>query len=422
MKMQNLETQNEKKGVKNMRKYAKSRKGITLIALVITIIVLLILAGISITMLSGDNSVLKRGAEAKETSVDSSVKEEIILAYNGAQTEGYVERWTTQQIANDIEEELKKEDSSAKAKATGTSIKVTYKGYEAVINTSAGSLVSFARKTTSNPNALTVGQAYDDALISIGSKFTYTGNGITDWIVFGKDDEGNVLLTTKNAVTTDPFTLNCDAQHWLSCEDDLNAHCSTAKYGDESKGIRARSITLEDINRVTGYTEPELTNYTFGTEQDYANGKVDYYYPTTETASAETNAYWKKATNASESKTLTQICSNVHEPYSYGSSSVSNGTVDLVFGTLIDENYDENSLYYVVASRAVGVFSSYAGFGVASVYCGGVGSYYCYLCGSGSSGAGSSGDASSVSVRPIVSLPSDLEVQEGTGGIYELSE
>ena len=41
-------------------------KGITLIALVISIIVLLILAGISISMLAGDNSILKRAVDAKE--------------------------------------------------------------------------------------------------------------------------------------------------------------------------------------------------------------------------------------------------------------------------------------------------------------------------------------------------------------------
>ena len=38
----------------------KSNKGITLIALVITIIVLLILAGVTIAALSGDNGILKR--------------------------------------------------------------------------------------------------------------------------------------------------------------------------------------------------------------------------------------------------------------------------------------------------------------------------------------------------------------------------
>ena len=35
-------------------------KGITLIALVVTIIVLLILAGVSISMLTGENGILKR--------------------------------------------------------------------------------------------------------------------------------------------------------------------------------------------------------------------------------------------------------------------------------------------------------------------------------------------------------------------------
>ena len=41
-----------------LKELKKSSKGITLIALVITIIVLLILAGVSIAMLTGDNGIL----------------------------------------------------------------------------------------------------------------------------------------------------------------------------------------------------------------------------------------------------------------------------------------------------------------------------------------------------------------------------
>ena len=41
--------------------------GITLIVLAVTIIVLLILAGISIMMLTGDNGILKKAGEAKST-------------------------------------------------------------------------------------------------------------------------------------------------------------------------------------------------------------------------------------------------------------------------------------------------------------------------------------------------------------------
>ena len=61
------------------------KEGITLIALVITIIVLLILAGISITMLSGDNSILKRAGDAKKNLDDSRLNEEINLAISARQ-------------------------------------------------------------------------------------------------------------------------------------------------------------------------------------------------------------------------------------------------------------------------------------------------------------------------------------------------
>ena len=49
-----------------LRDTLRRNKGITLIALVVTIIVLLILAGISIAMLTGQNGILNRAAEAKE--------------------------------------------------------------------------------------------------------------------------------------------------------------------------------------------------------------------------------------------------------------------------------------------------------------------------------------------------------------------
>lgn len=62
--------------------------GITLIALVVTVIVLLILAGISIAMLSGDNGILKRATDAKENTGISQIQEQINLAYHSALVEG----------------------------------------------------------------------------------------------------------------------------------------------------------------------------------------------------------------------------------------------------------------------------------------------------------------------------------------------
>ena len=56
-------------------KYLKETKAITLIALIVTLIVLLILAGVSIAVLTGENGILNRATEAKTTSAIAKVEE-----------------------------------------------------------------------------------------------------------------------------------------------------------------------------------------------------------------------------------------------------------------------------------------------------------------------------------------------------------
>ncbi len=58
----------------------RNQKGITLIALVITIIVLLILAGVSIAMLTGQNGILTQAGNAQDQTRDAQIKEAISLA------------------------------------------------------------------------------------------------------------------------------------------------------------------------------------------------------------------------------------------------------------------------------------------------------------------------------------------------------
>ena len=65
----------------------RKNKGITLIALVITIIVLLILAAVSIATLTGENGVLTKAQEAKIKSEQGEVLEELRLQSNVAQVE-----------------------------------------------------------------------------------------------------------------------------------------------------------------------------------------------------------------------------------------------------------------------------------------------------------------------------------------------
>ena len=73
----------KKKGIVNNK-----NSGITLISLVVTIIVLLILAGISISMLAGDNSVLQRATDAKQASGDAQIRERIRLSQLAAISAG----------------------------------------------------------------------------------------------------------------------------------------------------------------------------------------------------------------------------------------------------------------------------------------------------------------------------------------------
>ena len=61
-------------------KRTEETRGITLIALVVSIIVLLILSGVSIGMLSGENGILKQAIEAKNKSEQAEKKEEKDLA------------------------------------------------------------------------------------------------------------------------------------------------------------------------------------------------------------------------------------------------------------------------------------------------------------------------------------------------------
>lgn len=65
----------------------REQKGITLIALVITIIVLLILAGVTIAMLAGENGILGRSTQTKEANAEAQAREQSNLAYMTVRTE-----------------------------------------------------------------------------------------------------------------------------------------------------------------------------------------------------------------------------------------------------------------------------------------------------------------------------------------------
>ena len=85
-----------------------TKSGITLIALVVTIIVLLLLAGISIQMLTGDNGILTRAGQAKTMTDEAQIKERIQLAYHSALTKDITGK-KGQLTMQTLQEELEKE-------------------------------------------------------------------------------------------------------------------------------------------------------------------------------------------------------------------------------------------------------------------------------------------------------------------------
>ena len=80
--------------------------GITLIALVVSIIVLLVLAGVNLSMLTGQNGVLIRAGEAKEKTEQANEKEKIGIAYANVKI-GYNTN-DNKELKENIENELHK--------------------------------------------------------------------------------------------------------------------------------------------------------------------------------------------------------------------------------------------------------------------------------------------------------------------------
>ena len=79
----------------------KEMKGITLIALVITIVVLMILAGVSINTVLGDDGIIKKAKEAAETTKRASAEEEmnrLVLEYQLASNDETLESFLQEKV------------------------------------------------------------------------------------------------------------------------------------------------------------------------------------------------------------------------------------------------------------------------------------------------------------------------------------
>ena len=259
--------------MKNRRK----DKGITLIALIITIIILIILATISIGALTGDNGIIDQAHTAKENTEISSWEEQIDLAIIDAEN-----RHRDPKL-DDVIEELKnkgvitnneqvKENGDIETNEPTYIITGKLDDYISHIpqGLEIGSEVKYSPKGSYNWDA----DYYYSGSSTVSDVALNTGDAnyeITSWQVLDIDKENEIvkLIPTKATKGTVPLG---GAQGYNNAVKLLNDACSNLYgYGGKKEGISARSINIEDI-------EYYMTDEALEDVHNYANSDSGIKY------------------------------------------------------------------------------------------------------------------------------------------------
>ena len=251
------------------------------------------------------------------------------------------------------------------------------------------------------------------------------------WRVLDVNEETNeILLISADIVTTEStdngyFYLRGQTGYEWGIKE-LNDIC--AIYGKGKGASEARSITIEDINKITGY-DPELKPYNDGTISEYGNEitytKNESYISYQDTLNDEKgnfgnsdtmfryydeeNSIWKTLT-VRESKKLKSTA------YQYYPNTLTTNSTGDTLGIAIDSiEYEmlfsrtSDMQYYWLASLYTYTDSSSAYFGLRCVYNGGISNdgdlAYSY-------GYASNTDCG---VRPVVSLKNSVNILGSAG-------
>ena len=130
----------------------KNKTGITLIALVITIIVLLILAGVSIAMLTGNNGILTQANQAKENSNREEAKEKVqVEALGSIDKSG---KFNSGTFENNLKKNLKLSDNDIVENEDTKTITVTVDGYNVIIDAETGKIKKISKLDSTNQDTI----------------------------------------------------------------------------------------------------------------------------------------------------------------------------------------------------------------------------------------------------------------------------
>lgn len=366
-----------------MEKYFKRKNGITLVALVVTIVVLLILAGVSINLVLGNNGIIAKAKEARDKSAQASQND--LIAMN--------------ELAQAIEGSLSGNNGGSSSGEDEPTAKTLVEAYDAG-ELKIGDYVNYKPIAGNSYPSITNENGWADQ--------TYTVDISTTWRVLGKEDNhillisGSPIKKNMNASSTndwdkDPYLYMKGAYAYVNCEKMLNDIC--AIYSTDLG--TARSMTIEDINKACGV---KVENNTVYLESDTSKTNIDEWKVLGQTYTYTASDYTpesyidgKKNATAGEPVTATGY---YYDITSMAGTAIGNTTLgSLLFDkTTSDGNYAKA---YWLASPGVLAYSSIAGFGPGGVddYAGtGDGDFFSY----------GSWRADRYAVRPVVSLKSDV--------------
>ncbi len=275
-----------------MKSKLKQQRAITLVALIITIIVLLILAMVSIRLVM-NGGIIDRANRGVKIYKDSEIEEKIKLAYSEYQTAKY-------QTPITLETALEHSGltGASVSGSDSTEWKVTYNGkvYPIEANGSVGEATEVG-KVKYGDQILGIGDQvnYDPTLNAIGSTTytslaansgsdndqsfdaaTYNNSGFK-WRVLDVKN-GKIRLISDTDVGPGDYSKNATLYYLkgkAGCKNkinELNAICSIFGHGKGAES--AASITVEDLTNITGYI-PDSSKYAQGEWREYGN-KVTY--------------------------------------------------------------------------------------------------------------------------------------------------
>ena len=165
-----------------------NEKAITLIALVVTIVILLILAGVTITMTLGQNGLFTRAREGRAAYEESEVRDDLSMLITQ-----YTWDKASEKTDKSLGDYLKENGAtSVKANADGTTLEVTYKGYTFKVNKDSGEIIGVSKAENSGET-----QPAPEVVVS-GVKVTEDSAGKGNNVEQGKiaADSGKKLYIT----------------------------------------------------------------------------------------------------------------------------------------------------------------------------------------------------------------------------------